>query len=135
MNYFYDKIVNYFFSVEQAKYNKLNDVPEQKQLDLPIFTDNRLNKSREPCYLNSTIVKDFKQLLKVSFMTYCDVHYYESTHYCGKDYGIATFTIPIKHMDNLLPLLAGFKYSYLIRGQYVVHKGVSVLPFEIILYY
>ncbi len=102
MNYFYDKIVNYFFSVEQAKYNKLNDVPEQKQLDLPIFTDNRLNKSREPCYLNSTIVKDFKQLLKVSFMTYCDVHYYESTHYCGKDYGIATFTIPIKHMDNFL---------------------------------
>ncbi len=133
MNYFFDKIVNYFFGLKQTKNIELNDVYNQNRY--PIFSDQRSNKSLEPCYLNSAIVKNFNQILNGSFIRYCNVQYYESTHYCGENYGVAIFTIPMKHMDNLLPKLAEFKYSYLMRGQYIVHDGVSVLPFEIILYY
>jgi hypothetical protein len=156
IKYFYDKIVNYFFNVKQAKTITSNDVTEKKHCwDHPIFIDckyNEKNKKSEPIYLNSAILKDFKQLLQENNITYCHVEYCERTDrqknydsipdwrgnitpFICTHYGIATFLIPMEEINDLLPLLGGFKFNYHLPGQYIIHESVPIPPFKIMIYY
>jgi hypothetical protein len=154
IKYFYDKIINYFYNIKQTKTITSNNVPEKKHCwDHPIFIDckyNEKNEKSEPIYLNSAIVKDFKQLLQENNITYCHVDYcertdrqknYDSITDCSipsftyTDYGIATFLIPMEEIDDLLPLLGGFKFNYHLPGRYIVHESVQIPPFKIMIYY